>query len=197
MSVVIPARYGKAFPLRKGQRVQIVNTHGQQVVDTWALLTADPNEMMSMEHTRSCLDKLRPAAGDHFYTSRRRQILFFEEDTSPGVHDTLLSACDQIRYDLLGFKGTHRSCAQNFYESLAEIGITPARVPAPFNMFERVNITEDGRLEIAPPLSKPGDSVTLLALEDAIVVLSACPMDIALTNGLDKTPKDIEARLLG
>lgn len=195
-SVVVPARYGKAFRLRKGERLQIVNTHGQQVVDTFAIMGDDPTEMMSMEHTRSCLDKLRPAAGDRFYTNRRRPILLMEEDTSPSVHDTLLSACDQLRYDLLGFKGTHRSCAQNFTEALAELGITPARVPAPFNMFERVIITEDGRLEIAPPVAKPGDSVTLRAMEDAIVVVSACPMDIALTNGLDKTPKDIEVRLL-
>lgn len=195
-SVVVPARYGKAFRLRKGERLQIVNTHGQQVVDTFAIMGDDPTEMMSMEHTRSCLDKLRPAAGDRFYTNRRRPILLMEEDTSPSVHDTLLSACDQLRYDLLGFKGTHRSCAQNFTEALAELGITPARVPAPFNMFERVIITEDGRLEIAPPVAKPGDSVTLRAMEDAIVVVSACPMDIALTNGPDKTPKDIEVRLL-
>ena len=194
--VVVPARYGKAFRLGKGERLQIVNTHGQQVVDTFALMAGDPSEMMSMEHTRSCLDKLRPAAGDRFYTSRRRPILLMEEDTSPGVHDTLLSACDQLRYDLLGFKGTHRSCAQNFMEALAAAGVTPARVPAPFNMFERVIITDDGRLEIAPPVAKPGDSVTLRAMEDAIVVVSACPMDIALTNGLDKTPKDIEVRLL-
>ena len=195
MSVVVPARYGKAFRVPKGERIQIVNTHGQQVVDTWALLANDPAEMLSMEHTRSCLDKLRPAAGDRLYTNRRRPILLLEEDTSPGVHDTLLSACDQMRYDLLGFKGTHRSCVQNFHEALAELGITPARVPAPLNMFERVFITEDGRLEIAPPLSRPGDAVTLRAIQDAIVVLSACPMDIALTNGLDKTPKDIEVRI--
>ncbi len=195
MNVVVPARYGKAFRLHKDEQLQIVNTHGQQVVDTFALMADDPSEMMSMEHTRSCLDKLRPAAGDILYTNRRRPILLLEADTSPGVHDTLLSACDQMRYDLLGFKGRHRSCAQNFTEALAELGITPARVPAPFNMFERVIVTEDGRLEIAPPLSRPGDAVTLRAIEDAIVVLSACPMDIALTNGLDKTPKDVEVRL--
>ncbi|MGH7684120.1 MAG: DUF1989 domain-containing protein, partial [Vulcanimicrobiaceae bacterium] len=110
MSVVIGARFGKAFRLRKDERIQIVNTHGQQVVDTFALVADDPSEMMSMEHTRSCLDKLRPSKGDRLFTSRRRPILLFEDDTSPGIHDTLLSACDQLRYDLLGFNGTHRSC---------------------------------------------------------------------------------------
>ena len=32
----IPARRGRAARLTKGQSIQIVNTHGAQVVDTWA-----------------------------------------------------------------------------------------------------------------------------------------------------------------
>ena len=32
----IPARRGKATPLRQGQSIRIINTHGEQVVDTWA-----------------------------------------------------------------------------------------------------------------------------------------------------------------
>ncbi|MGH7715346.1 MAG: DUF1989 domain-containing protein [Vulcanimicrobiaceae bacterium] len=195
--IVVPAGHGRAFRLGKGERLSILNTHGQQVVDTWALHADDPSEMVSMEHTRSCLDRLRPSAGDNLFTNRRRPLVLMESDTSPGIHDTLLSACDQLRYDLLGFAGTHRSCAQNFYEALAELGIKPARVPAPLNMFERVIITETGALEIAPPLSRPGDTVVLRAVEPAIVIVSACPMDIALTNGLDRTPKDIAVRLDG
>ena len=193
--IVLPAGYGRAFRIGKGERISIVNTHGQQVVDTWALNAGDPSEMMSMEHTRSCLDKLRPSVGDRFFTDRRRPIMLLESDTSPGIHDTLLSSCDQARYDLLGFAGSHRSCAQNFYEALAALDLKPTRVPAPFNMFERVIITENGGLEIAPPVSRPGDTVTLQALSDVVVILSACPMDIALTNGLDRTPKDVAVRL--
>jgi len=193
--IVLPAGHGRAFRVAKGERITIVNTHGQQVVDTWALNADDPSEMMSMEHTRSCLDKLRPAAGDKFFTNRRRPIVLLESDSSPGIHDTLLSACDQARYDLLGFAGSHRSCAENFYEALSTLGIKPTRLPAPFNMFERVIITESGGLEIAPPVSRPGDTVALRALEDAIVILSACPMDVALTNGLDRTPKDVAVLL--
>jgi uncharacterized protein YcgI (DUF1989 family) len=31
---VVPARRGRAVRLVKGQAIQIINTHGQQVVDT-------------------------------------------------------------------------------------------------------------------------------------------------------------------
>ena len=46
------------------------------------------------------------AVGDVFVTNQRRPILTLLEDTSPGVHDTLMSACDRYRYDLLGCEGT-------------------------------------------------------------------------------------------
>ena len=40
-------------------------------------------------------------AGDFLVTNRRRAILYFAEDTSPGIHDTLMAACDVYRYGLL------------------------------------------------------------------------------------------------
>jgi uncharacterized protein len=190
-SFVLKARHGKALRLNAGARIAVINTYGQQVVDTWALCASDPGEAMSMEHTRSCLDKLAPAVGDELFTDRRRAILRLVADTSPGVHDTLLSACDEERYRLLGFKGKHRSCAENFAVALAEIGIECRRVPSPWNLFENVVIGQDGRLSISPPRSRLGDRVELRALIDVIVVFSACPMDIAPTNGLDRCPRDV------
>jgi uncharacterized protein YcgI (DUF1989 family) len=190
-SFVIKGGTGKAVRLAAGSRIAIVNLHGQQVVDTWALCAGDTSEAMSMEHTRSCLDKLCPRAGDSLYSNRRRPIIRFEEDTSPGVHDTLLSACDEERYRLLGCKDRHASCAENFGQALGELGIAAPRIPSPWNLFENVAIDSDGKLSIRPPVARPGDHVVLTAIIDLIVVLSACPMDIALTNGLDRRPKDV------
>ena len=48
--VRIPARLGKAAKLNKGQSVKLINTHGSQVVDTWAFRLPDLGEFMSMEH---------------------------------------------------------------------------------------------------------------------------------------------------
>lgn len=39
--ITIPARKGKAALLDKGQCVKVINTHGQQVVDTWAFARPD------------------------------------------------------------------------------------------------------------------------------------------------------------
>ena len=39
--LTIPARRGKAIRLRQGQHARVINTHGQQVVDTWAFHSTD------------------------------------------------------------------------------------------------------------------------------------------------------------
>ncbi len=56
--VTIPARKGKAAVLAKGQQVKIINTHGQQVIDTWAFNRPDLTECMSMEHSRASLSRI-------------------------------------------------------------------------------------------------------------------------------------------
>ncbi|HEV3493689.1 MAG TPA: urea carboxylase-associated family protein, partial [Reyranella sp.] len=88
----IPARRGKATYLRQGQSIRIINTHGEQVVDTWAFTAGMLTEFMSMEHTRATLTRMRPQTGDGLYTNRRRRILTMTEDTSLGDHDTLMAA---------------------------------------------------------------------------------------------------------
>jgi uncharacterized protein YcgI (DUF1989 family) len=68
--------------VRAGQHVRVVNTHGVQVVDTWAFSAADPTEWMAMEASRAWFLKLVPAIGDTLLTTRRRPILTLVEDTS-------------------------------------------------------------------------------------------------------------------
>ena len=104
--VTIPARKGKAAFVAKGQRIKIINTHGQQVVDTWAFNRADLSEFMSMEHSRAGMLKIVPGIGDSMLTNHRRPILTFLEDDSGGVHDTLMAACDRYRYEGLGVKAS-------------------------------------------------------------------------------------------
>src|SRR3984885_3723306 len=105
--IEIPARRGKATRLSAGQSVRIVNTFGQQVVDTWAFNLADIGEFMSMEHTRIAIGRIIPQIGDALVTNRRGPIRRLVEDTSGGIHDTLVAACDHWRYELLGCAGYH------------------------------------------------------------------------------------------
>ena len=182
--------------LETGESFQIVNIEGSQVVDLWAFVQPDTKEFLSTEHTRSCLQKLIPEVGDNLYSNRRRPILNIVEDTSPGVHDMLLSACDIQRYELLGHVGYHKNCADNLTNSAKEFGHQLSDVPSPFNIFERVEISPSGQLAIEPPLVEAGQFITLRAEVALLVIMSACPMDIALTNGPDRRSKPVMVRKL-
>jgi len=182
--VTIPARRGKAARVRAGQHVRIVNTHGTQVVDTWAFSAADPTEWMAMEASRAWFMKLAAAIGDSFVTNRRRPILTLVEDTSGGRHDTLMAACDLERYGLLGVKGHHDNCRDNLHAALAELGLKVPATPSPLNLFMNIPWTPDGRLAWAEPVSTPGSYVRFRAEMDLVVAFSACPQDILPINGV-------------
>ena len=194
--ITIPGRKGKAALLRKGQGVRVINTHGSQVVDTWAFSLADPREFMSMEHSRAHLLRVIPKVGDALLTNRRRPILTLVADSSPGIHDTVIAACDRYRYQLLGCKGHHDNCTDNLAAALAELGMAPPETPSPLNLFMNIPIRADGSLSFEPAVSKPGDAVTLRAEMDCVVAFSACPQDIIPINGLARTPTDAHFEIL-
>src|ERR1700730_844159 len=118
-----PARKGKAARLRKGQIGKIINNRGQQVVDTWAFNAEDVREFMSMEHSRVSIGGILPKIGSVFVTNRRRPILTVVEDTSGGIHDTLIAACDRYRYEGLGHVGHHYNAREKLGAGRAGAGV--------------------------------------------------------------------------
>ncbi len=193
----IPARRGRAARLSKGQSIKIINTHGQQVVDTWAFSAEDLTEFMSMEHLRATLTRIFPHAGDYLVSNRRRPILYFAEDTSAGIHDTLMAACDDYRYGLLNCTEYHDNCTDNLFAGMRNIGLTPTECPSPLNMWMNIPVVEEGKTEWGVPLSKPGDYVVLRAEMDCVVAMSACPQDILPINGEAREPTEAHYQILG
>lgn len=242
----VPARRGAATLVRHGQKIKIINTHGNQVVDTWALAlpsselstasskaeaplypnatsdspskysdssnaAASAPEYMSMCHCRAKLLKVTPAVGDVMVSQKRAPMVKVVEDTSPGVHDTLIAACDRWRYSELGVTGYHESCTDNFWDAVHALSSSKdlsseeqdalkglgsklgGKVPDPFNLFMNIPITQEGEgakrgVSFEAPVTKEGDYVVLEALRDVVVVMSACPQDVLTING--KNPVD-------
>ncbi len=194
--ITIPARKGKAARLDAGQRLRLINTHGTQVVDTWAFVRQDMGEFMSMEHSRTAIGHIMPKIGDAMVTNQRRPILTLVEDSSPGVHDTLIAACDRYRYDQLGCDGHHDNCTDNLHDALAELDLTPPETPAPWNMWMNIPVGADGSVTFEPTVAKPDDHVLLRAERDAVVVFSCCPQDVIPINGVDCVPKECQFEIL-
>jgi len=192
----LTARTSAAFRVARGGALQVINTYGSQVVDTWAVLQSDPRHGLSMEHTRAIHGRMHIRVGDVLFDDRRQPLLTMTEDTSPGIHDTLIPACSAARYRELGYEGEHDNCSDNYGLALASAGLpVPARTPSPLNLFMNVPIEADGHFTFSAPISRPGDSVLLEALEDVLIILSACPQDMVPVNGGSQEPKDAEVRV--
>ena len=184
---VVPAGEGRAVRVRTGRRVRVVDVEGGQVGDLFAFAADDPSEHLSAAHTRSATSRLFPQVGESFVTDRRRPILDLVDDTSPGSHDMLIAACDSARYEALGAPG-HASCARNLDLALEALGRAAVVTPQPVNVFMRIPVEESGRLRWLPAESRARDAITFEAAMDCVVVVSACPQDLAGINRGVPTP---------
>ena len=183
--IEVPAREGRALRVAAGRSLRVIDVVGGQVGDLFAF--AAPDEYLSASHTRAHTRRLFPAVGEAFHSNRRRPLLELVADDSPGVHDMLIAACDPERYRELGVHGPHASCAENLRHAFPGAPF----VPQPVNLFMNIPVV-DGEVEFLPASTQPGDSVTLRALADVDVVLSACPQDVLRINGGEPTPLRIE-----
>jgi uncharacterized protein len=174
----IPARTGWSGRLPAGQSFRVIDVEGGQCADLWVFRAEDPAECLSAQHSRVHNAAIYPTVGWTFVTGARRPILRFTEDTSPGLHDCLVAACDRARYELLGAPPGHASCEENLRTEQRRQGIPVTYAPQPINVFANFRVHDGGRLELETTLSAAGDAATFEVLIDAIVVLSACPQDI-------------------
>lgn len=113
---IIPARKAVAFSVKAGQDVKVINSVGKQVLDFWAFNPSDPNDFLSMVHTRTVLRSVALGQGDKVYSTRRKPLLTLAEDSTRGVHDIIWSACDAERYRMQGFDGYHDNCSDNMHK---------------------------------------------------------------------------------
>ena len=188
----IPAREGRGFRVAAGQEFRVIDPEGEQVADLFCFVADDVAEYASAEHTRIHVNRLFPRVGECFVTNRRRPILRFEQDDSPGVHDMLCAACSPSRYQLLGAEGHHASCEENLQIAMSEFGHEDIEIPQPVNIFEANPILPNGDIGIETAPTKAGDSVTLRAELDTSVVVTACPQDMTPLCGGTPTSIDIE-----
>jgi uncharacterized protein len=187
----VEARGGRAVRLKQGQTIRIINTHGNQVCDTWAFSTDNLDEFMSWEHGRAWINGLVPRVGDPLMSNRRRPIMTLMADTSPGVHDTLMAACDLYRYMTLGVADYHDNCADNLRLAMRAIGLDVPEVPQPLNLWMNIPVDAQMQVEWCAPVSHPGDYVDLRAEMDCIVAMSACPQDLIPINGEACMPVEV------
>jgi uncharacterized protein len=187
----IERQSGAAVVLPAGATLRVTDPFGEQVADLYAVAAGDPAHALSSGRSLDYAEKIWLTEGDLLYSNRSEPMLRIGRDTV-GRHDFLLTPCSQETFDLLypDWTGYHPSCFENLCRALDPHGVAPHHIATTFNTFMNVVVTESGKLDIRPPLSKPGDFVEFHAEMDLIVGLTACSAEMS-NNGTLK-PIDFE-----
>lgn len=173
-SEIIPPQSGRAFYLKKGQKLSVVDPEGQQVSDLFCFNADDLSESLSAGRSIDYNDQIYLTTGHILYSQRSNPMLEILHD-SCGQHDFLLTPCSLKMFQIVnGNEDHHPSCHENLATALQPGGISPDQISTTFNIFMNVRVNSQGRIEIQPPVSKAGDAITFEAKMNLWVGLTAC-----------------------
>ncbi|HUD60398.1 MAG TPA: DUF1989 domain-containing protein [Acetobacteraceae bacterium] len=189
----IPAGGRFSTRLDTGERLRIIDTHGQQAVDFLCYSAALPADRYNAANTMKINGNIYLGKDTSLYSDRAQVLMRIVEDTC-GRHDTIGGCCSAwsnfARYGTQDTPGCHA----NFAAELACWSLGPSDIVANVNFFMNVPVRQDGGMAIEAGLSKPGDYVELLAAMPVIVVLSNCPQRSNPAAGFGPTPIEVIVR---
>ncbi len=188
---IIPSGKGRAFPVKKGQTLRVIEVESPQGADLIMFNLHDLKESFCAWLTRQFSQNFKNAqklysklpAGNVMFT-----ILTEKKD----VYWLSGGRCNRFTYERLGVKGYHQNCQDILAECIRPYGLTPYDVPDVFNIYMNPILHEDGTYEFkASPVSQ-GDYVDLLAEMDCLVAVAACPDDLRAINDFKAKPIGIQ-----
>jgi len=188
---VVQAGDGWTRVVRARQTLRIVDSHGNQAVDTLFYDAHDHAERYSAQDTISAQRGIYLTTGSRLLTGSGRALMTIVADTC-GRHDTLGGACSQesnaVRY---GEHTRHmHACRQTFLAQALAYGhgLEKRDLTHNVNFFMNVPVTPAGGLRFEDGLSAPGKYVELRAEVDTLVLISNCPQLNNPCNAYDPTP---------
>lgn len=190
-TINVPASSARAFEVRKGSLVKIVDIEGQQVGDFVAFMLPDLKEKFSAGRTRIENSTLRISRGNQLLSNVCNPMFTIMEDTCR-VHDLLYPPCSRWVFEHRYKVEPHDGCLENLARTLAGFGLTIHDIPDPFNVFMNARMDENFKPTIMPPISHAGDYIVLHAHAHMLVGLSACAVDAGNTNAGRCKPLRVE-----
>ena len=165
----------QAVELATGDELLIIDPEGEQVSDLVAFNRDDLAEYLSSGRSIDYASRMFLTTGDTLYSNRSRPMFTLLEDTC-GRHDFSLTPCSKEMFEkLYGETEGRPGCEGNLAMALAPWGIDRDRVPIAFNVFMHVAVDgQTGRIEVKPPLSKPGTYLRLRAEMPLVAAMTAC-----------------------
>ena len=182
----------RAYEVRAGEWIQIIDVEGRQCTDFQAFCAAalqrGVERCLDVTASRTIAGRAHPAPGLRAkYCDYDFQPLVEIVQDSCARHDAFGLACNAKYYEDMGYPG-HANCSDNFNAALDPFAVAPRRGWMSMNFFFNSGYcAESQTLTTDEPWSRPGDFVLLRALTDLVCVSSACPDDIDAANGWNPT----------
>ena len=169
---------GMKIEVKKGQKIEIVDVDGGQVVDFFAEMRDNSDEFVSPGVTIDCNESLRLNIGNTIYSNKYNPMFKILYDDVK-EHDLLHPCCRPEMYDFFYHNGTgHSNCFDNINQVLG----TSHSIIRPINLFMYTKVNADGSIEVSEPLSKANDRIVLEALVDVTLGLAACSVSESACN---------------
>jgi len=189
----------KAYEVKAGQYIQIVDVKGRECTDFQAFSLPAMDKGLERDidptTTRTLMGSLYPGPGllSKYFTIDHEPLLELVQDTC-GRHDTFGLACTARYYEDMGYPG-HANCSDNMSAEAQGFGIEPRTGWPAINFFFNTMLDDANAIGMDDPWSRPGDFVLMRALTDLICISTGCPCDIDPANGWN--PTDIQVRVYG
>jgi len=186
---LIPAEAPWSGLVKKGQVIRIIDSEGQQAVDTLFYRADDYAERYSAQDTLRVQGSAYVGVGTKIVSNEGNVMLTVTAD-SCGRHDTMAGACscesNTVRF---GHETRYlHACRDNFLLEVSRYGMGKRDIVPNINFFMNVPIAPSGVMTIVDGLSRPGDHVELVAEMDVLCVISNCPQVNNPCNGFNPTP---------
>ena len=183
----IPKEQARAFQVRTGQTMRLIEIEGLQCADIAIFNTQNYRE--TYDPTVSYLLNSRQGTGNaktlKYLYSRppKLDVMFTITDDKVATNWCLSGGhCNHRTYELQGVEGYHRSCQDSLAEAIAPFGLTSLDAPDVFNAWMNVDYV-DGRYQVGSAPTVKDDYIDFLAHMDCLVAISACPSELGLVNG--------------
>ena len=186
---LIPAEAPWSGLVKKGQVIRIIDSEGQQAVDTLFYRADNYAERYSAQDTLRVQGSAYVGVGTKIVSNEGNVMLTLTAD-SCGRHDTMAGACS-CESNIVRFGHETRylhACRDNFLLEVSRYGMGKRDIVPNINFFMNVPIAPSGVMTIVDGLSRPGDHVELVAEMDVFCVISNCPQVNNPCNGFNPTP---------
>jgi urea carboxylase-associated protein 2 len=187
---MVPGGGHTSLIVKRGQLLRITDLRGGANVSVMLFNAAEKSERLNLPDTLKGQHTARLSAGHCLYSDMGRVLAAIVADTC-GWHDALggLSDAREVsekygigRYQELR-NGFYRNGVDNLLVEMGKWGLGLSDLVMTLNLFSRIDVTHEGRLNFVADNSKAGDYVQLYAPMNTLVVLTA------IQHPLDPSPE--------